>query len=58
MLEINKIISNYNINIKGQYLKTNENIGYVITDINSQYNNEVVKSLKNISATIKIRVLY
>jgi len=58
MLEINKIISNYNINIKGQYLKTNEDIGYVITDINSQYNNEVVKSLKNISATIKIRVLY
>ena len=58
MLEINKIISEYDINIKGQYLKTKENIGYVITDIDSQYNKEVVKSLKNISATIKLRVLY
>ena len=58
MLEINKIISEYNINIKGQYLKTNEEIGYVITDIDSFYNKEVVKSLKNIPATIKLRVLY
>ena len=58
MLEINKIISEYNINIKGQYLKTNEEIGYVITDIDSVYNKEVVKSLKNIPATLKLRVLY
>ena len=58
MLEINKIISEYNINIKGQYLKTNEEIGYVITDIDSVYNKEVVESLKNIPATIKLRVLY
>lgn len=58
MLEINKIISEYNINIKGQYLKTNEEIGYVITDIDRVYNKEVVKSLKNIPATIKLRVLY
>ena len=58
MLKINKIISEYNINIKGQYLKTNEKIGYVITDIDSVYNKEVVKSLKNIPATIKLRVLY
>ena len=58
MLKINKIISEYDINIKGQYLKTNEEIGYVITDIDSVYNKEVVKSLKNIPATIKLRVLY
>ena len=58
MLKINKIISEYNINIKGQYLKTNEEIGYVITDIDSVYNKEVVKSLKNIPETLKLRVLY
>ena len=58
MLKINKIISEYNINIKGQYLKTNEEIGYVITDIDSVYNKEVVKSLKNIPVTLKLRVLY
>ena len=58
MLEINKVISKYNINIKGQYLKTTDNIGYVITDIDSIYNKKVVDSLKSISETIKLRVLY
>ena len=56
--EINKIISDYGINIKGQYLKTLNNIGYVITDIDRQYDKEVVNSLKKINETIKIRVLY
>ena len=58
MLKINKIISDYNINIKGQYLKTLNDIGYVITDIDRKYNNDVVSSLKEIPATIKLRVLY
>ena len=58
MVKINKIISDYNINIKGQYLKTLNDIGYVITDIDRKYNNEVVNSLKEIAATIKLRVLY
>ena len=58
LLEINKIISSFNINIKGQYLKTNADIGYVITDIDREYNSDVVNKLKNISQTIKLRVLY
>lgn len=58
LLNINKIISSYEINIKGQYLKTVENIGYVITDIDREYDKSVVKELKNITNTIKLRVLY
>ena len=58
LLSINKIISSYDINIKGQYLKTVENIGYVITDIDKEYDKSVVKELKNIKNTIKLRVLY
>ena len=58
LLNINKIISSYNINIKGQYLKTIEEIGYVITDIDREYDKSVVKELKNITNTIKLRVLY
>ena len=58
LLNINKIISSYNINIKGQYLKTIEDIGYVITDIDREYDKSVVKELKNIPNTIKLRVLY
>tara|TARA_B100000929_G_scaffold22818_1_gene17122 strand:- start:1031 stop:2263 length:1233 start_codon:yes stop_codon:yes gene_type:complete len=58
MLKINKILSDYNINIVGQYLKTNESIGYVITDINNEYNKQVIQSLRKIHDTIKLRVLY
>ena len=58
MLKINKILSDYNINIVGQYLKTNETIGYVITDINNEYNKQVIQSLRKIHDTIRLRVLY
>jgi D-3-phosphoglycerate dehydrogenase len=58
MLKINKILSDYNINIVGQYLKTNESIGYVITDINNEYNKQVIQSLRKIHGTIRLRVLY
>ena len=56
--KINKILAAHDINIVGQYLKTNETIGYVITDIDKAYNIEVVKELKKIEHTIKFRVLY
>ena len=58
LANINQVLASHNINITGQYLKTNENIGYVITDIDKQYSPDVVKDLKNIKNTIKFRVLY
>ena len=58
LLNINKIISSFDINIKGQYLKTIEDIGYVITDIDRKYDKSVIKKLKDVNHTIKLRVLY
>ncbi|MDT0676665.1 phosphoglycerate dehydrogenase [Autumnicola musiva] len=55
---INRILADNNINIVGQHLKTNETIGYVITDIDKAYDAEVIKELKSIQGTIKFRVLY
>lgn len=40
---INRILAANDINIVGQHLKTNETIGYVITDIDKAYNAEVIK---------------
>ena len=54
MLKINKILSEFEVNILGQYLKTNDKIGYVITDINKKYNKNVIKRLKDIKGTIKL----
>jgi|TARA_R110002096_G_scaffold212004_2_gene399330 D-3-phosphoglycerate dehydrogenase len=58
MARINKILADYDINIVGQYLKTNEKIGYVITDIDKAYSSKVIDELKAINGTIRFRVLY
>ncbi|MEQ9403702.1 MAG: phosphoglycerate dehydrogenase [Cyclobacteriaceae bacterium] len=58
LAEINNILAQHDINIVGQYLKTNEKIGYVITDIDKNYDEEVIKHLKIINGTIRFRVLY
>lgn len=58
LAKINQILADNGINIVGQYLKTNELIGYVITDINKEYNKDVITQLRSIEQTIKFRVLY
>ncbi|MCL6217850.1 phosphoglycerate dehydrogenase [Zunongwangia pacifica] len=55
---INRVLAANDINVVGQHLKTNETIGYVITDINKKYDNDVIKELKGIEGTIRFRVLY
>jgi D-3-phosphoglycerate dehydrogenase len=58
LAKINQVLANYNINIVGQYLKTNEKIGYVITDIDKAYEVEAIEALKSIPGTIRFRSLY
>ncbi|MBI4226416.1 HAD-IB family phosphatase [Candidatus Roizmanbacteria bacterium] len=58
LAKINGIMAKYNINILAQFLKTNKEIGYVITDVNKQYDKKVLKELKLIPNTIRFRVLY
>ncbi len=58
MAKINKILAKYKLNITGQYLSTDDKVGYVITDVNKEYNKRVIKNLKEIDGTIKFRVLY
>lgn len=58
LAEINNKLAKHGINIAGQYLKTNESIGYVITDIDKNYKEDVIEDLKMIKGTIRFRVLY
>lgn len=58
LAEINRILADHDINIVGQYLKTNETIGYVITDIDKEYDKAVISDLKKLKDTIRFRVLY
>lgn len=58
MAQINQIFAQHQINILGQFLMTNSEIGYVIADVSAQYDKEVLKELKQIKHTIKFRILY
>ncbi len=58
MARINKVLAEFNMNITGQYLSTDNEVGYVITDLDKEYNKEVIKALKKVENTIKFRVLY
>ena len=55
---INTELSKNGINIVGQYLKTNDEIGYVVLDVDKQLSSKALQLLKNVKATIKVRMLY
>jgi D-3-phosphoglycerate dehydrogenase len=55
---INDTFAKYKLNIVGQYLSTDENVGYAITDIVKDYDAEVMAELKSVPNTIRFRVLY
>jgi D-3-phosphoglycerate dehydrogenase len=56
--EINTTLSKHNINILGQYLKTNEEIGYVVLDVDKRLSKQALELLKVVKQTIKTRLLY
>ncbi len=56
--EINRAFADKEINIAAQYLQTNENIGYVVIDIDSEQADVALHELKAIAGTIRCRILH
>jgi D-3-phosphoglycerate dehydrogenase len=56
--EINTYLSQLGINIVGQYLKTNEQIGYVVLDVEKGQTEKALEAIKNVKHTIRARSLY
>ena len=55
---INSELSNNGINILGQYLKTNEEVGYVVLDLDQKLSKKASDILKEVKGTMKVRLLY
>ena len=55
---INTLLSKNKINIVGQYLKTNDEIGYVVLDVDSKLSKQAMTLLKEVKATVRVRMLY
>ena len=55
---INTALSQNHINILAQYLKTNDEVGYVVLDVDKKLSNQALQLLKELKDTIKVRLLY
>lgn len=56
--ELNSIVGKMNVNIVGQYLKTTEDIGYVVLDTQKKDPKDLLKALDKAKHTIRTRILY
>lgn len=56
--DMNKIFSDLNVNILGQYLKTNAQVGYAVMDIDKKTSPKILDALKEVKHTIRVRNLY
>jgi D-3-phosphoglycerate dehydrogenase len=56
--EINSSLSEHKINVLAQYLKTNDEIGYVVLDIDTKLSKSAVELLRKVKGAIKVRLLY
>ena len=58
LAKINKILASYELNIAGQYLKTNEHLGYIITDYAGDIPDKAIEEFTIIKGTIRFDQLY
>jgi D-3-phosphoglycerate dehydrogenase len=52
---INQLLAEYRANIEGQLLGTRDDLGYVLTDIGSEYTDGMLARLRDLDVTIRLR---
>ncbi|MGQ8364765.1 phosphoglycerate dehydrogenase [Glaciecola sp. 1036] len=58
LTQINRAFADKGINIAAQYLQTDQEIGYVVIDVEKDHAQDAFKELKAIKGTIKTRILH
>ncbi len=56
--EINTIISRAGANIEGQFLSTDNEIGYLVMDVHATHADQLAKEIAQLQRSIKTRVVY
>jgi D-3-phosphoglycerate dehydrogenase len=54
---INRLLAEHGVNVEGQLLRTRDEYGYVLTDIGSEYSEDVLAELRAMPVTIRLRTL-
>ncbi len=55
--DVNEIIAKTGANISAQYLSTDPNIGYLVMDLETDKNVDIVDKISNLSTNIKTRII-
>jgi len=58
MYEINRILSDGEVNISAQFLQTRDNVGYVVVDLDARSSDMALEKLAKVPGTIRTRVLF
>ncbi len=54
---VNSVLAAHNVNVEGQALSTRDQLGYLLTDVGTDYGPDVVQALKRMPETVRLRVL-
>ena len=57
LASINRVLADHGVNVEGQLLRTKDEVGYVLTDISSEYSDAVLAELRAMPVTISLRTL-
>ncbi len=57
LASINRVLADHGVNVEGQLLRTKDDVGYVLTDISSEYSDAVLAELRSMPVTISLRTL-
>jgi D-3-phosphoglycerate dehydrogenase len=55
---VSQVFANNNFNITGQTLRTTQELGYAIFDINGPITEDIIGAIRNVPGTIKVNILY
>jgi len=57
LAEVNRLLASHDVNVDAQALSTRGDIGYLVTDITTDFPADVLESLRQMPETIRLRVL-
>jgi D-3-phosphoglycerate dehydrogenase len=57
LAKVNSVLAAHNVNIEAQALSTRDQLGYLLTDVGTDYAPDVVQALNSMPETVRLRVL-
>jgi D-3-phosphoglycerate dehydrogenase len=57
LAKVNSVLAAHDVNVEGQVLSTRDHLGYLLTDVGTDYAPDVVQALERMPETVRLRVL-